>query len=440
MASGSIWRHIVGFAAPLLIGLIFQQLYNTVDSIVVGNFVGKEALAAVGSTTSIINTLIGVFTGFSTGAGVIISQSFGAGDDGRVHRAVHTTMAFMLILAAVFTVLGVLMVTPMLKMMSTPDDVFDEAKAYLTIYFAGVSGLMIYNTGSGILRAVGDSKRPLYFLVFSAFMNTALDILFVISFRMGVEGVALATVISQCASAVLVMAVLMRSNASYKLVLRELRISGPTLRRVLRIGLPTSIQSGLTAFSNVFVQSYINGFGSACMAGWSAYSKIDIFLGVPANATSMAVTTFVGQNVGAKEYKRAERGLYVSIGLTVAVTLVIMVPLMIFARPLTALFNSDEEVLYYGVKFVRVMMPFYVLCCVFNNYAGALRGAGDAAATMTILLFSFVLFRQLYLYIISHTVGTAMAIALGYPVGWLMAAILLAVYYTVRGRKTLLKL
>ena len=438
MCDGAIWRHIVNFAIPMLLGLIFQQLYNTVDSIVVGNFVSKEALAAVGSSTSIINTLIGIFNGFSTGAGVVISQKFGAGEMDKVRDTVHTTMVFMALLSIVFTVLGIALVKPLLNMMSTPDDVFGEAKVYLTIYFAGVSGLMIYNTGAGIMRAVGDSRRPLYFLLFSAVVNTILDLVFVLVFHMGVAGVAWATIIAQFMSAILVVIVLMRAKGAYRLELGSLRMSKPLLSQVLRIGLPTSIQSGLTSFSNVFVQSYVNQFGSACMAGWSAYNKLDAFLGLPAQATSMAVTTFSGQNMGAGKYKRVARGLYVTLGITVGITVVLMVPLMIFAQPLTALFNSDPDVLYYGVMFVRLMIPFYLFLCVFNTYAGVLRGTGDATAPMLLLLGSFVVFRQIYLIIIDNLIGTPQAIAFGYPAGWIMAAASLFAYYMLRGRHHIL--
>ena len=434
MSEGPIWKHIVNFAIPMLIGLIFQQLYNTVDSIVVGNFVSKEALAAVGSSTSIINTLIGIFNGFSTGAGVVISQKFGAREDDRVKDAVHTTMLFMLFLSVIFTGVGVALAKPLLRFMDTPGDVFGEATTYLTIYFAGVSGLMIYNTGAGIMRAVGDSRRPLYFLVFSAVVNTILDLVFVIVFHMGVAGVAYATIIAQFLSAILVVLVLMRAKGSYKLELKSLKISKPMLYQVLRIGLPTSIQSGLTAFSNVFVQSYVNQFGSDCMAGWSAYNKLDAFLGLPAQATSMAVTTFAGQNMGAGKYKRVEQGLYITLAITAGITVVLMVPLMIFAEPLTALFNQEAEVLRYGVMFVRLMIPFYLFLCVFNTYAGVLRGTGDATAPMLLLLGSFVVFRQIYLAIVDRFIGTPQAIALGYPAGWILAAIALFAYYMLHGR------
>ena len=258
MTEGGIARHLVTFAAPLLLGFIFQQLYNTVDSIVVGNFVGKEALAAVGSVGPIINTLIGFFLGLAAGASVVISQYYGARDGKSVHEAVHTTVVMTFIMCVLFTVAGVLMVPAMLRLMSTPDDVFEGAVQYLRIYFYGVSGLMVYNMGAGVLRAVGDSRRPLYFLIFSAVVNTVLDLVFVIVFDWGITGVAAATVVSQCLSAVLVLMVLTRSEGSYRIIWRFLKINKVMLRKIWKIGLPSALQQAVTSFSNVFVQSYIN--------------------------------------------------------------------------------------------------------------------------------------------------------------------------------------
>lgn len=433
MTNGSVRKLLIQFSIPLLFGYLFQQLYNTVDSVVVGNFVGKGALAAVGSTTSIINTLIGIFSGFATGAGVVISQRFGAGDRQKVHDAVHTVMLFTFLLSATFTVIGMLLVKPMLRLMATPEDVMEEASTYLSIYFAGVSGLMVYNMGSGILRAVGDARRPLYFLIFSALLNTVLDLVFVINFHMGVAGVAWATILAQAISAALVLVTLMRTEGPCRLVWRDLRISGPLLSETLRIGFPTSIQMGLTSFSNVFVQSYINFFGSACMAGWAAYAKIDQFLGLTLQAMTMAVTTFVGQNVGAKLFDRARRGLFTTEVMLLICAAAEIVPVMIFAPQLVQMFSQDPDVIRYGADFVRLISPLFPLCCISNVLAGALRGAGDASATMFILLGSFVLFRQIYLFFISRFFNTITLIALGYPAGWLVAALLMFLYYKCNG-------
>lgn len=433
MTSGSVWKQLIQFSIPLLLGYLFQQMYSTVDSIVVGNFVGKQALAAVGSTTSIINTLIGVFTGFATGAGVVIAQGCGAGDRERVHDAVHTVMLFTFLLSVVFTAAGMLLVRPMLVMMATPDDVMPEAETFLSIYFAGVSGLLVYNMGSGVLRAVGDSRRPLYFLVFAAVLNTALDLLFVIVFHWGVAGVAWSTTISQALSAVLVLVTLSRSEGVYRLVWRDLRIAKPLLREMLRIGFPTSVQMALTAFSNVFVQGYINFFGSACMAGWATYAKIDQILDLTLQTMTMSVTTFVGQNIGAGLFRRAKKGLSATMVLLLSCTALEIALVTVFAPQLAALFNPDDGVVRYGALFVRLISPFYPLACVANILAAALRGAGDANNTMLILLGSFVVARQIYLFIASHTVNAVIPIALGYPFGWFVAAVAMFVYYKING-------
>lgn len=429
MTKGVIWKQILAFAFPLMIGNLFQQLYNTVDSIVVGNFVGKEALAAVGSTGPIINTLIGFFMGLSAGMGVAISQHYGAKDEKGVHDAVHTSLFITMVLSVVFTFLGIALVPPLLRMMSTPEDVMPGATLYLRIYFAGVIGLMFYNIGSGILRAVGDSRRPLYFLIFSALINTVLDLVFVVGFGMGIEGVALATIIAQALSAVLTLFVLSRAEGPYKIVFKDIRLEWNMARRIIRLGIPTGLQQAITSFSNVFVQGYINQFGSACMAGWSSYNKIDMFVMLPMMSISLASTTFVGQNIGARQLERAKKGTRVATGMSILVTVVLMIPVMIFAREMVSMFNNDAEVLEYGVMLIRLITPFYVLCCANQVYAGALRGAGSVKAPMYIMLGSFVLFRQVYLFVVSKVANTITWVALGYPFGWIVATTACLLFY-----------
>lgn len=434
MTEGTIWKHIVLFAFPLLIGNLFQQFYNTVDSIVVGKFVSTQALAAVGSTTSIINTFIGFFMGLSTGAGVVISQAYGAQDDRRVHDSVHTMVLTSLIVGVGLSVLGVLAAPLMLRLMSTPEDVMADAKLYLQIYFSGALTIVLYNMGSGIMRAVGDSKRPLYFLILSACLNIAFDLVFVLAFGMGIAGVAIATVLAQGISAALILITLTRSHENYRLIWRDLHIQPAILRRVLSIGLPAALQMVLTSFSNIFVQGYINGFGSAGMAGWASYSKIDHFAMLPMQAISLASTTFVGQNIGAKDIPRAEKGVRTSIGLSFCVTLTASVLLMIFARPMLMMFTSEAAVLDYGELFIRTNTMFLPICCMNQIYAGALRGSGDSKAPMVIMLSSYVLFRQVYLFIASHAApGVPQVISLGYPLGWVMCSLLMTVYYRRSG-------
>ena len=429
MTHGVIWKQILAFAFPLMIGNLFQQLYNTVDSIVVGNFVGKEALAAVGSTGPIINTLIGFFMGLSAGMSIAISQHYGAKDEKGVHDAVHTSLFITLVLSVVFTFLGIALVPPLLRMMSTPEDVMPGATLYLRIYFAGVIGLMFYNIGSGILRAVGDSRRPLYFLIFSALMNTLLDLVFVVVFKMGIEGVAYATIIAQALSAALAMYVLVKADGPYRVIFKDIKYNKAMIQRIVRLGIPTGLQQAITSFSNVFVQGYVNQFGSACMAGWSSYNKIDMFVMLPMMSISLASTTFVGQNIGAGQIARAKKGTRVATGMSILVTVVLMIPVMLFAREMVGMFNSDADVLSYGAMLIRLITPFYVLCCANQVYAGALRGAGAVKAPMYIMLGSFVLFRQVYLFAVSKIANTITWVALGYPFGWIVATVASLIYY-----------
>ena len=429
MTEGSIPRLLIHFALPLLIGNIFQQLYNTVDSIVVGNYVNKQALAAVGCTGPIINTLIGLFAGLAAGAGVVISQYYGAKDREKLHSAVQTTITLTLIMCVALTVLGVALTPYMLKMMDTPDDVFVEAVEYLRIYFMGVSGLLLYNIGSGILRAVGDSTHPLYFLIFFALTNTVLDVLFVKFFHMGIAGAAIATVIAQCISALLVISMLIRSSADYRIDLRALQLRGSILRKVCAIGIPSALQLAVTAFSNIFVQSYINHFESSCMAGWAAYNKIDAFALLPMMSLSMAVTTFMGQNLGAGKLARAKKGPLVCLGISMIINVLILIPLIFLAPQLVSLFNQEEEVLRFGTLFIRMISPFYLLCAINQILSGALRGAGDTKTSMFIMLGCFVVFRQIYLFIVYRLGGGIIPIALGYPAGWILCSSILLIYY-----------
>ncbi len=437
MTSGSIIGQIILFSLPLMLGNIFQMLYNTVDSVVVGNFVGKEALAAVGSTTMIVNMLVFFFNGFSVGAGVVIAQHFGARDMDRLHSAVETTMAVTFVLCALFTLIGVFSVRPMLRLMSTPDDVFEDAVTYLTIYFWGFTGLLIYNIGSGILRAVGDTTRPLMFLVLTSLLNIVLDLVFVIGLKAGIAGVALATIISQFISAALTLRLLTATKDIYRLVWKDLRIELPVLRRIFAVGLPAGIQSVITAFSNVFVQSYVNHFGSSCMAGWSCYNKLDQFIMLPMSSTAMAATTFVSQNIGAKQYDRANRGTRYTILLSVGITLVIAVALVVFAGPAVGLFTRDPSVIEYGVLFMRANTFFLLFNCVNHTLAGALRGRGDSRGPMVIMLGTFVAIRQIYLFLVTRFVAnTPFLVGFGYPVGWMCCCALEVTYYFVKwGRK-----
>ena len=432
MTDGPILRQLVLFALPLMFGNVFQMLYNTVDSVIVGNFVSKQALAAIGSTTMIVNMAVFFFNGFSIGAGVTIGQYFGAHEMEKLHRAIETTMAATFLLSLLFSVGGALAVEPLLRMMSTPEDVFADAAVYLRIYLGGIAGLLVYNMGSGILRAVGDSTRPLYFLILTSLVNIALDLFFVLVLKAGIAGAAIATILSQFLSAGLILRLLTRTKDIYRLDWRELAIDGVILRKIVAVGLPTAIQSVLTAFSNIFVQSYINVFGSDVMAGWSSYNKLDQFIMLPMQSVSMAATTFVSQNVGAGNEQRSDRGTVVSLLLTNGVTLVIAVLLIVFAPGAVRLFSPDEAVIRYGVLFMRTNTAFLLLNTINHVLAGALRGRGDSRGPMVIMLLSFVGVRQVYLYLVTHFVAnTPRLVGFGYPVGWTCCCVIELSYFAL---------
>lgn len=430
MTEGSIIRHLVVFAAPLLVGNIFQQLYNTVDTWVVGKYVSNEAFSAVGTVGPIINMLIGFFLGLSSGAGVVISQYYGAGRTEEVRKTVHTSLMMTILLGLLFTGLGIALIPGMLALMNTPAEVIPESTAYLTIYFAGVLGLMLYNMGAGILRAVGDSTRPFYYLVVSAVINTVLDLVFVLRFDMGVAGVAWATIIAQGISAVLTLITLLRSDSCIRVSLRALRIHFDMLQKIIRVGIPAALQMAVTSFSNVFVQSYINYFGADCMSGWTAYGKIDTLLMLPMQSLALASTTFVGQNLGLGKVDRAKRGVRIALALSLVTAVILMIPVMAFAPSLVAFFNEKITVVEYGTMFLRYISPFYILCCFNQIYSGALRGAGNTRAPMVIMLASFVVFRQIYLFVLTHFIAnTILPVSMGYPAGWLVCSLLTYLYY-----------
>lgn len=437
MTSGPIAKQLILFAVPLLLGNFFQLLYNTVDILVVGNFVGKEALAAVGSTTPIINMVVLFFNGISVGGGVVIGQYYGAKELDRLHRSVETTMALTFLCSVIFAVGAVLMVPAMLDFMSTPDDVMETAGIYLRIYFAGLPGLLIYNMGSGILRAVGDTIRPLMFLVLTSVLNILLDLLFVIGFHGGIAGVAYATIIAQFISSVLVLALLTRTRDIYRMTWKDLAIDRKILRQILAIGLPTGIQSTITAFSNVFVQSYINSFGSDCMAGWSCYNKLDQFVFLPIQSMANSATAFVSQNVGAGQDERVRRGTRQALLISLSITLATSFSMFLFSNPAIRMFTREPEVIRYGVLFVKLNVFFLLANTVNHVLAGAMRGHQDAKGPMVIMLFSFVLIRQVYLLVVNKLARSAAAIGFGYPVGWMACCAVELTYYYVRKKRGL---
>ncbi len=438
MTQGPIMRQLILFALPLMLGNVFQMLYNTVDSVIVGNFVSKQALAAIGSTTVIVNMLVFFFNGFSIGAAVVIGRYFGAKNMEKLHAAVETTMAATFILSAVLSVVSVLTVGAMLRFMRTPEDVFADASLYLKIYLGGISGLLIYNMGSGILRAVGDSTRPLYFLILTSVLNIVLDLFFVIVLKTGIAGAAIATVLAQFLSATLILVLLTRTKDIYRLSWRELRIDPGILKKIFAVGMPAAIQSVITAFSNIFVQGYINVFGSDVMAGWSSYNKLDQFIMLPMQSMAMAATTFVSQNIGAGEERRADRGTVSALVLSCGVTGAIAAALIVFAPWSVRLFSPDRKVIEFGVLFIRVNTFFLLFNCINHVLAGALRGRGDSRGPMIIMLSTFVALRQIYLFFVTHYVAnTPTLVAFGYPVGWMSCCAIELAYFYIRRRRRL---
>jgi putative MATE family efflux protein len=429
MTQGPILRQLVFFSFPLMLGNVFQLLYNMVDSIIVGNFVSKQALAAIGSTTVIVSMIVFFFSGFATGAGVVIGNNFGARNMDRLHDAVHTTVAATFIFSLLLTLLGTAAVRPMLVIMRTPEDVFRDAALYLRIYIGGISGLLIYNMGSGILRAVGDSIRPLGFLILTSVLNILLDLFFVIVLKLGIAGAAVATILSQFVSAALILLLLTRTRDIYRLDWKELHIDFPILKKIFSIGMPTALQAVITSFSNIFVQGYINAFGSDVMAGWSCYNKLDHFIFLPMQSMSVASTTFVSQNAGAGNERRSRRGTFLAILITCLVIGVTAAVLTFFAPAAVRLFSPDEAVIRYGAMFIRTNAFFLIFNGIAQVLAGALRGRGDSRGPMVIMLFNFVVVRQIYLYWVTHFVAnTPRLVGFGYPVGWVLCCVMELIY------------
>ena len=428
MTDGTIWKHLANFAFPLFMGNIFQQLYNTVDSIVVGNFVGADALGAVTSTIPIVITLIGLFIGLAMGASVVISQYFGARDIQNLRRATHTAVVSTIIMALIISAAGYWSTPYLLRMMNTPESVFREAVVYLQIFSLGLGGTMLYNMGSAILRAVGDSKRPLYFLILASILNIFLDLLFVIKFESGVAGVAYATIISQLVSGLIIFWLLFKSHEVHSLTWHEMKIDTRILRRIIAIGFPAGFQMALTSFSNVFVQAYINSYGAASTAGWGIYARVDAFVILPTQSMAMAVTTFVGQNAGARKPERIRKGLLQGLFISWGISAFIITCLYIFAPYIAGLFNQDAAVLSFAVLFIRLNSIFDPVNATDQIQAGALRGVGDSKSPMIIMLSSFVVFRQIYLFIISRLTESVYFIAIGYPLGWIVCTTLMTIH------------
>ena len=429
MTSGSIGKRMMFFVLPLLLGNLFQQLYNTVDSLIVGNFLGSSALAAVSSSGSLIFMLIGFLSGISAGVGVVISQYFRAEDVPNIQRAVHTAVAFGIAAGLLFTIVGILLSPQILAWMGTPESVMPESISYLQIYFSGSLGFVLYNVFVGILQAVGDSRPPLYYLMASSVINLVLDILFIGFFHTGVGGAALATVISQVFSAILCFVQLLRTRESYQLRLSSIRFDLPMLGRIIRSGLPSGVQNSIIAFANVVVQSYINAFGEMAMAGYGAYTKIEGFAFLPINSFTMAMTTFVGQNLGAGQTERTRKGARFGILVTVVMAELIGVIVMLFAPQLIAAFDSTPAVVQFGVEKARTAALFYCLLAYSHSVASVIRGAGKAVVSMLIMMTFWCVVWVAFLAVSIPFTHSVLMVYAVYPLTWALSSVAFFFYY-----------
>lgn len=429
MTEGVIWKEILLFSIPLLLRNLFQQLYNAVDSVVVGNYIGAQALAAVGSSAPVINLLVSFFMGLAVGAGVIISRYFGARKKEELHIAVHTSLALTFAAGLVMTLIGVLISPYVLQWVGTPSDVMDSSVLYLRIYFLGILSVMVYNMGSGILRAVGDSRNPLYFLIVSSVTNIILDMLFVIVFHMGIAGVGWATLIAQTISAVLTILLLMRTKEEYQVKLKHIRFHKHMLYEIVRLGLPSGLQNAIVSFSNVIVQSNINAFGSLAMAGCGSYTKIDGFAILPVMSYSMALTTFTGQNMGAKKYDRVKQGAKTGILMSVITIVCISALLLILGPNVLAIFSSDPTVINYGLYMMHVLAPGYIFLAISHAFNGIIRGAGITTVPMIVMVTCWCGLRMAWILTsvpLFHDIGV---VFMGWPLTWVASALWLFLYY-----------
>lgn len=429
MTSGAIWKRMILFALPLMLGNLFQQMYNTVDSLIVGRFVGSSALAAVSSSGSLIGMLIGLLSGISSGAGVIVARHFGAQDKEGLHRTVHTIVAFGLVAGVIMTAVGVLLSPQILVWMGTPDSVMVESVVYLRIYFCGSLPFMMYNVFVGILQAVGDGRHPLYYLIASSIINLGLDLLFIEGFDAGVGGAALATVISQIVSALLCLAQLMRTKEDYRVDLKAIRFQKDILWQVIRVGLPSGVQNSIIAFANVIVQSNVNAFGEMAMAGYGAYAKIEGFGFLPINSFTLALTTFVGQNLGAMQHERTRKGARFGILMTVTLAEAIGVLVFLFAPQLIALFDPTPEVVAFGVGKARTAALFYCLLAYAHSVAAVLRGTGRAVIPMAIMIAIWCGVRVAFLSITIPLTHSIQMVYWVYPLTWGISCVLFFLYY-----------
>ena len=429
MTEGVIWKKIIAFAIPIFFGNLFQQLYNTADSLIVGNFVGSDALAAVSSSGNLIFLMVGFFSGIAMGAGVVIARYYGARSTQEVSQAVHTLVAFGLAAGVALTVAGVMATPQILIWMGAPETVFPKSVLYFRIYFAGSLGFVMYNVFVGILQSVGDSKHPLIYLIISSITNVLLDLLFIAVFGMGVGAAALATILSQFASALLCLWRLMRTNEEYRIELRKIRFDGNMMRQVISNGLPAGVQNSIIALANVVVQSNIYVFGMTAVAGCGAYSKIEGFGFLPITCFALSMTTFISQNLGAKEYGRVKKGARFGIFCCIITAEIVGICIYIFIPSLIGAFDSNPEVILYGTTQARTVTLFYFLLAFSHCLAGIFRGAGKSMVPMVVMLAFWCVVRISYITIAVKIVPVIRTVFWAYPLTWSLSSIFFLIYY-----------
>ncbi len=438
ITDGVIWKQLILFSIPIMIGILFQQLYNMIDAIVVGNFVGKTALASVGgSTQQIVGLVLGFFIELSSGAAVVIAQYYGAGEKKKLSDALHTTIAFCVMAGVILSLVGYFGAPTFLRWMNTPEDTMDGSILYLKIYFGGILFSFFYNVGAGILRAVGDSRKPLYYLMVCCILNTVLDVLLVLVFRLGIFGVAIATVFSQAVSALLILITLVRTKDIYRLSLLKISICRNSLLEMLRIGIPMGMQALMYSASNIVIQMALNRLGTDTVAAWSVFTKIDAFYWMVLTGFGIAITTFAGQNYGAKKYKRVLESVSVCMKLTLCISIGMSIFFLLCGKGLFGAFTADKNVIGIGVRILKYMAPAYALFVFIEIYSGALRGIGDVIIPTIMTCFGVCIFRIVWIFVIVPMNPTIEAVTLSHPVSWGVTALLYIIYWNLRKRRLL---
>lgn len=436
ITEGVIWKQLLFFFFPILLGTLFQQLYNTADTVVVGRFVGTQALAAVGgSTGQIVNLVINFFVGLASGATVIIARYYGARDRIKLNNALHTAIALSIVGGIVTGIAGILLTPSLLKMMNTPADVIEGSTMYLRIYFAGIIFVFVYNIGSGILRAVGDSKRPLYFLIVCCFLNIFLDILFVVYLKLGVKGAAFATVISQAVSALLVILSLTKSVDIYRLRPNKIRFYKSLLIAIITIGLPAGLQSVMYGISNIIIQTSLNSLGTETVAAHTAFAKIDAIYWMISGAFSVSIITFIGQNYGARKFDRMKKSIKVCLLMDLIASLLLTTVMLLAGPYLLRLFTSDQEVIEIGMQIIHIIAPSYALFIFIEILSSSLRGMGNVVVPMLMTCGGVCVLRILWIFIFVRTHLSVTTILMSYPISWGFTAVLFIIYFMFYQKK-----